>query len=55
MVWQKIKFLRPSVRRQSDRDMREELAALAAIAEPGELGNLTLAAEGARIFWGGTG
>lgn len=52
MVWQKIKFLRPSVRRQSDRDMREELAALAAIAEPGELGNLTLAAEDARIFWG---
>jgi hypothetical protein len=32
--------------------MREELESLAQIAEPGELGSLTLAAERARETWG---
>jgi putative ABC transport system permease protein len=52
MLWQRLKYLWPSKRRQADRDMREELAALAAIAKAGELGNLTLAAEDARAVWG---
>jgi putative ABC transport system permease protein len=47
-----MKYLLPWVRRQSERDMSEELRALAALAEPGELGNLTLAAENARESWG---
>jgi putative ABC transport system permease protein len=34
--------------------MREELEALRSLAEPGELGNLTLAAEDARAVWGWT-
>jgi putative ABC transport system permease protein len=54
MNWQKLKYLLPSVRRQADRDMREELEALRALAEAGELGNLTLAAEDARDAWGWT-
>jgi hypothetical protein len=54
MDWQKLKYLLPSVRRQADRDMREELEALRALAETGELGNLTLAAEDARDAWGWT-
>ncbi|HEY3742914.1 MAG TPA: ABC transporter permease, partial [Bryobacteraceae bacterium] len=55
MNWRKLKYLRPSVRRQADREMREELEALNALAETsGELGNLTLAAEDARDAWGWT-
>jgi putative ABC transport system permease protein len=55
MNWQKLKYLLPSVRRQTDRDMREELETLSAFAETkGELGNLTLAAEDARNAWGWT-
>jgi predicted permease len=54
MNWQKLKYLLPSARRQAERDMREELASLAAMAESGELGNLTLAAEDARAVWGWT-
>ena len=54
MIWQRPEYLLPSFRRQTDRDMREELDALAALAERGELGNLTLAAEDARDAWGWT-
>lgn len=54
MNWQKLKYLLPSARRQADQEMREELAALAALAKSGELGNLTLAAEDARAVWGWT-
>ncbi len=54
MSWQKLKYLLPWVRRQSERDMKEELDALASLAEAGELGNLTLAAENARAAWGWT-
>ena len=39
----RLKHLRPAWRRQEERDMREELGSLAAIAGSRELGNLTLA------------
>ena len=54
MIRQKLKYLLPSVRREHERDMREELEALRLLAERGELGNLTLAAEDARAVWGWT-
>lgn len=44
----KLAYLLPWVRREEDRDMQEELASLRELAGPGELGNLTLAAEDAR-------
>jgi predicted permease len=47
--WQKLS---PSWRRAQEREMQEELDALAAIAGRRELGNLTLAAENARAAWG---
>ncbi len=49
-LWRKLKNL--AARRTLDRDMQEELDALAALAEPGELGNLTRAAEDARAVQG---
>src|SRR4051812_14153567 len=52
MNWQKLKYPLPSARRRADLEMRKELESLAAMAEPGELGNLTLAAENARSIWG---
>ena len=52
--WQKLKYLLPSYRRAQENDMSEELQSLAAIAEAGELGNLTRAAEDARGAWGWT-
>jgi predicted permease len=51
---QKLKYLLPSYRRAQEREMNEELQSLAAIAEPGELGNLTRVAEEARAAWGWT-
>ncbi len=51
---QKLKYLLPSYRRAQERDMAEELQSLAALAEAGELGNLTRAAEEARTAWGWT-
>ena len=53
-VWRKLKYLLPPYRRALERDMREELESLAAIADPGELGNLTRAAEEARAVWSWT-
>src|SRR6267143_1635505 len=50
-VWRKLKYLLPPYRQVLERDMREELESLAAIAEPRELGNLTRAAEEARAVW----
>ncbi|MGH9408678.1 MAG: ABC transporter permease, partial [Vicinamibacterales bacterium] len=47
-VWKKLTLLIPSVRRAAERDMREELESLEAIAGRGQLGNLALAAEDAR-------
>ncbi len=51
MNWPNLKYIFPSRRRAEEREMLEELEALAAMAEPGELGNLTLAAENARQTW----
>src|SRR5918993_123548 len=44
MIWKRLLYLLPWQRRAAERDMQEELRSLAAMAEPGELGNLTLAA-----------
>uniref|UniRef100_Q01P15 Permease n=1 Tax=Solibacter usitatus (strain Ellin6076) TaxID=234267 RepID=Q01P15_SOLUE len=48
----RLKYLWPGRRRREEREMREELAALTAIAGSRELGNLTLAMEDARANWG---
>jgi predicted permease len=54
-MWlRRIKYLLPSHRRSEESDMQAELQSLAAIAEPGELGNITRAAEEARAAWGWT-
>ena len=53
-VWRKFQYLRPSYRRAQEREMDEELRSLSAMAEPGELGNLTRAAEEARAVWNWT-
>jgi hypothetical protein len=53
-LWKRLAYLFPWRRRAADRDMQEELRSIAAMAEPGELGNLTLAAEDARAEWGWT-
>ncbi len=47
-LWNKLRYLVPSIRRAADRDMQEELEALKELAGPRALGNLTLAAEEAR-------
>ena len=52
MIRRRIKYLWPAWRRREEREMREELASLAAIAGSKELGNLTLAMEDARATWG---
>ena len=54
MLWKRLLYLLPWRRRAAERDMQEELRSIAAMAEPGELGNLTLAAEDARAEWGWT-
>jgi macrolide transport system ATP-binding/permease protein len=48
----RLKRLWPAWRRREEREMREELGALTAMAGSGELGNLTLAMENARATWG---
>jgi predicted permease len=52
--WNRLKYVRPARRRQEEREMREELAALTGIAGSKELGNLTLAMEDVRATWGWT-
>ncbi|MBV8845148.1 MAG: ABC transporter permease [Bryobacterales bacterium] len=52
--WRRLAYLLPAFRRAEEREMREELESLAAIANPGELGNLTLAAESRREALGWT-
>ena len=54
MLVRRLLLLLPWRRRAIERDMQDELRSLAAMAEPGELGNLTLAAEDARAEWGWT-
>ena len=53
-LWNRLKYLWPARRRREEREMREELASLAAIAGRRELGNLTLAMEDVRATWGWT-
>jgi predicted permease len=54
MFWRRLPYLLPWRRRAAERDMQEELRSLAEMAAPGELGNLSLAAEDAREEWGWT-
>src|SRR5579863_1074770 len=54
MIWNRLKYLWPAWRRRQEREMREELESLAAIADSKELGNLTLAMEDVRATWGWT-
>jgi predicted permease len=54
MMWKRLAYLLPWRRRAAEQDMREELRSIADLATPGELGNLTLAAENARAEWGWT-
>lgn len=58
MLWNRLKYLWPAWRRREEREMREELESLAAIAGDmagkKELGNLTLAMENVRATWGWT-
>jgi predicted permease len=54
MIWNRLKYLWPPRRRQEERDMREELESLTAIAGAKELVNLTLAIEDVRATWGWT-
>ena len=54
MFWRRLGYLLPWRRRAAERDMQEELRSIAAMADRGELGNLTLAAEDARAEWGWT-
>ena len=45
----RLKWLLPAYRRAQEKDMKEELESLAAMAEPGELGNMTRVAEEAYV------
>src|SRR6476646_159590 len=54
MIWNRLKYLWPAWRRREERDMREELESLRAIAGARELGNITLAMEDVRATWGWT-
>jgi len=54
MNWNWLKYLWPAWRHRQEREMREELESLAAIAGRRELGNLTLAMENVRATWGWT-
>ena len=53
-IWNRLKYLWPARRRREEREMREELESLTAIAGSKELGNLTLAMEDVRATWGWT-
>ena len=54
MLWNRLEYLWPAWRRREEREMREELGSLTAIAGSQELGNLTLAMEDVRATWGWT-
>lgn len=51
VFWKRLLLLLPWRRRAAELDMQEELQSIASMASPGELGNLTLAAEDARGEW----
>ncbi len=50
-MWRRLKFLWPFFYRARERDMQEELEALAVIGDRRELGSLAIAAENARNEW----
>ena len=54
MFWKRLGYLLPWRRRAAERDMQDELRSIAQMAAPGELGNLTIAAEDARAELGWT-
>jgi predicted permease len=53
-IYKRLRYLLPGFRRAEELEMQEELQSIAGMAEPGELGNLTLAAERRREVWGWT-
>ena len=52
--WKRLTYLWPARRRREEKEMREELESLAAIAGSKEIGNVALAMEDARAAWGWT-
>src|SRR5262245_54928331 len=55
ILLKRLHLLLPWRRRAAERDMRDELRAIAAMADPRERGNRTMAAEDARAQWGWSG
>jgi putative ABC transport system permease protein len=53
-LWKRLGYLLPWRRRAAEQEIEEELRSIAAMAQPGELGSLTLAAEDARTELGWT-
>jgi putative ABC transport system permease protein len=54
MLWKRLGYLLPWRRRAAEAEIDEELRTIAAMAQPGELGNIALAAEDARSELGWT-
>jgi hypothetical protein len=54
MIWTRLKSLWPASHLQQEREVREELESLTAIAGSKKLGNLMLAMENVRTTWGWT-
>ena len=54
MLWKRLTYLLPWRRRAAEQDIQDEIRAIAELARPGELGNLTIAAEDARAELGWT-
>ncbi len=54
LLWKRLGYLLPWRRRAAEQEIHDELRSIAAMAQPGELGSLTLAAEDARTELGWT-
>jgi putative ABC transport system permease protein len=54
MLWRRLVYLLPWRRRAAEEEIQNEIRAIAEMAKPGELGNLTIAAEDARAELGWT-
>jgi predicted permease len=54
MLWKRLGYLLPWRRRAAEQEIADEIRSIAAMAQPGELGSLTLAAEDARTELGWT-
>src|SRR5918999_4200470 len=54
MLWKRLGYLLPWRRRAAEQDIHDELRSIAAMAQPGELGSLAVAAEDARSELGWT-